>query len=263
MKEDNFESIKVNDFELSFTTSRKKMASSSLKKKFKFCTSSFCAAGLAVTCTIVITILILMTKMNGPPALELAEAKISQLENELYHCQNVAEGSGEESYLLSDDEDVNLRAPALAKNERLMDSLVGKWKQVRTENMEEYMTLEGNTQMHINMAHKFNPNMEITKTSEGEYSQRIYVTSFGFQVYNEQWPWNLNGKMMQYKNFFEDTVNAVAYDDGKKVTSTNMGSTKGPQITTMELINGELHLTLILTEQNYVRTVKIFQRVDY
>ena len=69
--------------------------------------------------------------------------------------------------------------------------------------------------------------------------------------------------MMQYKNFFEDTVNAVAYDDGKKVTSTNMGSTKGPQITTMELINGELHLTLILTEQNYVRTVKIFQRVDY
>ena len=100
--------------------------------------------------------------------MELAEAKISQLENELYHCQNGIEGSGEgNSYLLSDDEDVSLRAPALAKNGRLMDSLLGKWKQVRTENMREYMTLEGNTEFNINMAHKFNPNMEITETAEG------------------------------------------------------------------------------------------------
>ena len=41
------------------------MGSSSLRKKFKFCTSSFCAAGLAVACTVVITILILMTKVSG------------------------------------------------------------------------------------------------------------------------------------------------------------------------------------------------------
>jgi len=235
---------------------KNKMGSSSLKKKFKFCTSSFCAAGLAVACTVVITILILMTKISGPGALELAEAEISRLGGELYVCNSKLsqEGSGEGNFL-SDDEDVNLRHPTLAK--RAMDSMVGEWKQVRTENMVEYMTAEGNKQFDINMAQKFNPNMEIRDDGNGKFTQKIYASFF----YSEEWPWNLDGKMTEFENFFKEKVHAVVYDDGKKVTSTNMGGSRGPQINSLELINDEIHLTTILTEKNFIKSVRVFKRV--
>ena len=153
-----------------------------------------------------------------------------------------------------------------------MDSMVGEWKQVRTENMVEYMTAEGNTKFNINMSQKVNPNMEIRDDGDGwvgfhlnftltflnrKFTQRIYASFF----YSNEWPWNLNGKMTEFENFFKEKVNAVVYDDGKKVTSTNMGGSRGPQINTMELINNEIHLTTILTEKNFIKSVRIFKRV--
>jgi len=45
--------------------------------------------------------------------------------------------------------------------------MIGEWKQVRTENMVEYMTAEGNSKFNINMAQKFNPNMEIRDDGNG------------------------------------------------------------------------------------------------
>jgi len=79
--------------------------------------------------------------------------------------------------------------------------------------------------------------------------------------YSNEWAWNLNGKMTEFENFFEEKVHAVVYDDGKKVTSTNMGGSKGPQINTLELINDEIHLTTILTEKNFIKSVRVFKRV--
>ena len=113
--------------------------------------------------SISITILILLP---GPPAIELAEARISQLEGELYRCNSELNPSGSgDGEFFSDDEDVNLRRPALKK--RAMDSMVGMWKQVRTENMEKYMTVEGNTFFDIRMAQNVNPNMEIRDDGDG------------------------------------------------------------------------------------------------
>jgi hypothetical protein len=193
------------------------------------------------------------------------------LGGELYVCNSKLsqEGSGD-GYLLSDDEDVNLRHPTLAK--RAMDSMVGEWKQVRTENMVEYMTAEGNTKFNINMSQKINPNMEIRDDGNGwvvfhlnfaltfsnrKFTQRIYASVF----YSNEWPWNFDGKMTEFENFFKEKVHAVVYDDGKKVTSTNMGGSRGPQINTMELINNEIHLTTILTEKNFIKSVRVFKRV--
>ena len=56
-----------------------------------------------------------------------------------------------------------------------MDSMVGNWKQVRTENMVEYMTAEGNSKFHIDMSQKMNPNMEIRDDGNGWVILSIFL----------------------------------------------------------------------------------------
>merc|ERR1712106_112811 len=139
---------------------------------------------------------------------------------------------------------------------RLMDKLIGRWRQVRTVGLKEYLKAERENWIHQKMAAAAVPDFIYTKESENHYVQTIQVSIFPTEKYAIELD-----KWYEYKDHFGRKMRAFATDDGNVVHSTMLDGPVGPMTSVIVLIDDELYLTTIIDSQN-VKAIRILQRVS-
>ena len=134
------------------------------------------------------------------------ESKLDELKS-LLHERPVGEmpemgkieGSGYDQELPTDD--AELLSPSPKAVDAFTKTIVGKWKQVRHEDMEEYLKAEGKSWMFRRMALSVSLNLEIAATANNRYEQ-IYTAP----MYKGVFPLWLDGETANYKDVDEVDV---------------------------------------------------------
>jgi len=191
------------------------------------------------------------------------EARIAQLENELREIKQLLndrpvnralmpsfEASGDETSQLTDDENLLSGAP-----DGFTKSIVGKWKQVRLENMEEYLKAEGASWLFRKLALGVPPELEIADRGGLRYEQ-----VFTAPMYTGKFPIYLNGEVAEYEDGDGTKVAGSSVDNGQSVVITADGGKNGRVVTTLYMKGDEMYLTTVLTDKGSVTASRVFVR---
>jgi len=180
------------------------------------------------------------------------EMRISSLESQLANLQKQLEnqkfsrieGSADQ---ISDDEEL--------VEEKFIEKIVGKWKQVRLENMEEYLTAEGASWIFRKLALGVPPDLEIA-----DLGNRRYEQIFTAPMYKGVFPIWLDGQNPQYKDNDKNDVIGYSKQFEDSVVIRAAGGKNGDIITTLKLQGTELHLSTTMPDKGGVTATRIFIR---
>lgn len=248
-----------------FNSTRNCVTKSFEKKKCFFATASFAVLSLLILGTVFILKTALQDHQQQIIIDESLQKRIFHLEQrvdeltELYEQQqkqistqneNHHEASGDYRSHLTDDE--NLLEPASVEKKSFISSIVGKWTQIRMENMDEYLTAEGASWIFRRMALSIPPELEIH-----DYGEKKYAQIFTAPMYRGEFPiWN-NGETMYYEDGNKDDVVGEVTDTGDSVVIVAVGGKNGPIKSSLYYKGDELFLTTELLDKG-VKASRVF-----
>lgn len=163
------------------------------------------------------------------------------------------EGSGFDQELPTDD--AELLAPSTRAVDEFTKTIVGKWKQIRHEDMEEYLIAEGKSWMFRRMALSVSPNLEIAATENNRYKQ-----IFTAPMYKGVFPLWLDGETANYKDVDDVDVIGSSVEIDNYLQNICTGGNNGKIITTYKLNGDELYLTTMLADKGGIVASRVFVR---
>jgi len=139
-----------------------------------------------------------------------------------------------------------------------MDKLAagnGRWRQVKTVGLDEFLKAEGGSWIYRSLAGSATPDFIYVKKGPNHYEQRVEVSVFPSQVNQIYF-----GIEYSFKDQFGDTVTCIGNDYGDHIESVTTGGRGGKMRTFMQLVNNQLFLTTILEDKNNAKAVRIFEK---
>jgi len=138
----------------------------------------------------------------------------------------------------------------------ILDDIRGKWQQVRSINLKNYLAKEGGNFIYRMFAASVEPVLEMKEISKNKW-QQIYVVPVTTKIY----PMEFDGPY-DHKDGLGDAVTSTAEIlENNTILITATGSRSGVVTTVIEIKDGELWLTQTMPEKGGIQNSRIFKKV--
>lgn len=218
---------------------------------------------------VLITTLIIITNRNPKieDQIKALEGRVAELESKESYLRSdinvnvvdyVNEGSGdlELTVTVTDDEDFEQTGDY---SDSIVQKMLGKWKQVKTIDMDAYLEAEDVSAVYKYMSGFFPPNMRFFEKEPGHFVQAFYVKLVN---YYHEFPFNLDGTEFSFINHEDRSCTGFAKDEGNQISIVAEGGNNGPLLTWLYFEKGQLIMKTTLPDLDNITAYRVFDFVS-